>query len=314
MERLLAGFRRYLLHNPTDSGRIRAAGTIEKYVNRVAFLMEFFDTLTMTREDAETFLELLSKSSQSTINGYLAAFNVYFEFLVAKGKREDNPFEGFRYRAAKNRLPEVRTAEEIEKIIENIRRRNDPSKDQDELFVEIAFGSGLRRSEIGSLTLSNIIAPEIIQVTGKGDKEGRTILSRAAYVKLRSFILDRFANDVEVQRILREAPKSVALDSAFFHLVETRPDEAIFYTEAGTPCTALKDPGAYVYKRIKAVCEFAPHTLRHSFATELLYNGADIYEVKEALRHSKISTTEIYLHVSNRTLKKLAVKHPRSGV
>jgi len=189
------------------------------------------------------------------------------------------------------RLPKAITGSDIEKLLV----REVPETPQslcEQAVLELAYASGLRLAELRGIRLEQLhLESGFINVVGKGNKERVVPLGRKAVEALQHYL--------EAGR-----PK----------LVTPRSPGTVFLTKRGTPFAAVT-----LWKRIKQRVRRAgisrnitPHMLRHSFATHLLENGADLRVIQELLGHANISTTEIYTHVARNRLREVHRKfHPR---
>ena len=191
------------------------------------------------------------------------------------------------------KLPSTLNLKEIEKIIYGI-ELNKPHGHRNRAIIETLYGSGLRVSELVNLTLSNIFFEEdIIRVTGKGDKQRLVPLGNYS----KKFI-QIYLNKV---RILKK--------------IQKEDNEILFLNRNGKKLTR-----AMIFtiirestKKVGIKKKISPHTFRHSFATHLLENGADLRSIQILMGHESITTTEIYTHLSNQHLKYVIEKfHPRN--
>lgn len=204
-----------------------------------------------------------------------------------------NPAEGLSLPRRWQRLPKSLTSEEIEKLL-TPPAQGTPSDLCDHAVLELAYASGLRLAELRHVRLEQLhLESGFITIVGKGNKERVVPLGRKAADALQTYL-----------RTAR--PK----------LVTPRSPANVFLTRRGTPFAAVT-----LWLRIKkCVCRagvernITPHMLRHSFATHLLENGADLRVIQELLGHSSINTTEVYTHVAANRLRDIHAKfHPRAS-
>lgn len=241
-----------------------------------------------TPEDVAEYLRKrsadLSKRSQAHV---LSALRSYFDFLILEGERKDNPCDKVDAPKLGKYLPEVLSVEEVTSIIESV-----PGKTagdlRDRAILEVLYGCGLRVSEACGLLISHVYREEgFVRVVGKGDKERLVPIGTPA--------LDALDAWLEV-RPLPAAPEFS--DYAFLNL-------------RGKPLSRVS-----VFKMVKERAmlasvrkEISPHTFRHSFATHMVENGADLRVVQEMLGHESILTTEIYTHIDSQTWQKSILEH-----
>ena len=241
-----------------------------------------------TPEDVAEYLRKrsadLSKRSQAHV---LSALRSYFDFLILEGERKDNPCDKVDAPKLGKYLPEVLSVEEVTSIIESV-----PGKTagdlRDRAILEVLYGCGLRVSEACGLLISHVYPREgFVRVVGKGDKERLVPIG---------------------------APALEALDA----WLEVRPEPAApeysdyaFLNLRGKPLSRVS-----VFKMVKERAmlagvhkEISPHTFRHSFATHMVENGADLRVVQEMLGHESILTTEIYTHIDSQTWQKSILEH-----
>ena len=230
----------------------------------------------------------VSKRSQAR---QLSALRSFFDWLILEGERIDNPCDMVDSPKLGRYIPEVLSVEEVTKIIEGV----DTSSWQgvrDRAILEILYGCGLRVSEVCDLKISNVYTTEnFVRVIGKGNKERLVPMGAAA--------VDAF------QEWISERPEAAA--PAY--------DDFAFINRFGKPLSRVS-----VFNMVKKAAqnagvdkEISPHTFRHSFATHLIENGADLRVVQEMLGHESILTTEIYTHIDSATWQKAVLEHHPRG-
>jgi len=223
----------------------------------------------------------------------IAALRAFFRYAENEKMLPSNPAESISLPRRWQRLPKSLSAEEIEKLLAPPGQATPPNL-CDHAVLELAYASGLRLAELRQLRLEQLqLDSGFITVIGKGNKERVVPLGRKAVEAL--------------QRYLQTGrPK----------LVTRRSPANVFLTKRGTPFAAVT-----LWLRIKRRVRLAriernitPHMLRHSFATHLLENGADLRVIQELLGHASINTTEIYTHVASNRLRNIHTKfHPRAS-
>ena len=221
----------------------------------------------------------------------IAALRAFYRFAENEKLLPANIAENLSLPRRWKRLPKALTSQEIEKLL-TPEKSETPQNLCDHAVLELAYASGLRLAELRGVRLEQLhLEAGFINVIGKGNKERVVPLGRKAVAAMQRYI--------EVGR-----PK----------LVKPRSPANVFLTKRGTPFAAVT-----LWLRIKRRVRRAsiernitPHMLRHSFATHLLENGADLRVIQELLGHASISTTEVYTHVAGSRLREVHQKfHPR---
>ncbi len=248
------------------------------------------DHLTIREWMASLHAENRKKTS---IARKLASLRTFFQFLIREGIQENNPAKLVATPKIERKLPNHLSMEDAVRFIESPDLENDLGR-RDRAILEFLYATGMRVGELTNLNLKDIdFREKLVRVTGKRKK----------------------------QRILPFGEP--ALQSLLFYLNETRPnflnncppadrdEQAVFLNYQGTRITT-RSVGRMVDKYIKQVADIhaiSPHSLRHSFATHLLDSGADLRDIQELLGHVRLSTTQIYTHVS---MEKLIEVYDRS--
>lgn len=273
--------------------------TIEAYTHDLDWLRRYMrdhgkKPEDMRLADLENFAATLHEygigpTSQGRI---LSGVRAFFRFLRMEGYIEDDPTELLEWPHLGEHLPEVLSTEEVDRLEESI-NLSDPQGQRNKAIIEVLFSCGLRVSELVNLKLSNLYLREkFIRVEGKGRKERLVPISDTAIHELELWFYDRRQLNIK-----RGEEDYVFLNRRGAHLTRTMilimiKRQAL---EAGIEKT------------------ISPHTLRHSFATALLRGGADLRAIQAMLGHEKISTTEIYTHLSTEDLRKEILNHhPRN--
>ena len=228
----------------------------------------------------------------SSIKLIVVALKIFFRFLAAKGRVERDPAETLTLPRIERYLPETLNEMQVEQLIDSINTAQ-PLGLRDRAIVELLYASGLRISELANARLENLnIEERILRVTGKGNK-------------MRLVPVGRRACDALAAYLSAERPR----------LVKPRSGSEIFLSARGTKLTTVR-LWQIVKERARTSgleANIYPHLLRHSFATHLLGNGADLRIIQEMLGHSDISTTQVYTHVDQQRLKAVHRRfHPRA--
>jgi integrase/recombinase XerC len=237
-----------------------------------------------------------AQKKKTSIARKLAALRTFFQFLVREGVLEMNPAKLVATPRLEKKLPVHLSIEEAIRFIETPDVSSDLGK-RDRAMLELMYATGVRVAELTRMNLGHIdFKNRLIRVTGKRRKERIVPFGEPALDALRSYL------DIR-DKFLDAAP------------VSEREPEALFLNYQGTRITT-RSVGRMVEKYI-SVCagryEISPHALRHSFATHLLDSGADLRDIQELLGHARLSTTQIYTHVSMEKLIQVYDKaHPKA--
>lgn len=293
MNSYIDSFKEYLGYELNYSKR-----TIATYLEALkiynSFLNEYhYSFLDISKEIANKYKAyLITKNYENkTSSLYLSAVRTFYNYLVEIKVININPFLLVKNPKIVRKLPNFLNSSESECLFtENI--ANSCLDIRNEFIVEFLYATGLRVSELCNIKLSDILfEEEKVKVMGKGSKE-RIVYYKACDTNL----FNNYVNNIR-KKILGEVSSDYLLVSKTGKLTVRRVEEIV---------------KAYAYKRnIKN--KVTPHTLRHTFATDLLNNGADIRSVGQMLGHESLSTTQIYTHVTAEHLKKVYQNtHPRN--
>ena len=237
----------------------------------------------------DTFKDITSAKTQARL---LSSIHSFYRFLLYHHYIEQDPSELLEMPRVEKKLPEVLSLEEIDAMIACI-DMSKPEGHRNRAIIEMLYGSGLRVSELTDLRLSNIYRQEgYMRILGKGSKQRLVPISPVADEQLGYWLQDRYALDI----------KPEAVDIVFLNHYGRQLTRAMIFTIVKRLAQA-----AGITKTI------SPHTLRHSFATHLLQNGADLRIIQQLLGHESIVTTEIYTHVDIHNLRDAILKyHPEN--
>ena len=249
--------------------------------------------ITITEENIQEFIYGVSKQvnarSQARIISGLKSF---FNYLIFEDYRTDNPMELIESPRLGRKLPDTLSVEDIDNLILAI-DLSKPEGERNKAIIETLYSCGLRVSELVNLKISDLFFDEgFIKITGKGDKQ-------------------RFVPIAPLTQKFIEEYKSGTRN----HLkINKKFEDTLFLNRRGNQLTR-----AMIFTIIKNLAvaidlqkNISPHTLRHSFATHLLENGADLRSIQLMLGHESITTTEIYVHLDHRHLAKVVnTYHPR---
>jgi integrase/recombinase XerD len=290
----LEGFRDFLA---LEAGH--SANTVESYLRDLRRLGEFAtsrgvrDPARLTRALLRDFVYMLKDSglSAASIRRGVSAIRTYYGFLAGEGRVSNDPSDRLESPRRGRVLPDTLTVAEVEALLA-APKLEQPLAWRDRALLELAYGAGLRVSELCGLGLPDLLLAEnLVRIFGKGGKErlvpiGRSVIGAASvYLHQMRPMLDRGKSKNRVLLNVRGEPLSRV---GAWGIVRRATEQA------------------GITKRV------TPHTLRHSFATHLLEGGADLRAVQEMLGHADLSTTQIYTHVDREYLRSVHKQfHPR---
>ena len=237
-----------------------------------------------------------AEKSKRSMARKLAALRTFFQFLVREGMLEMNPAKLVSTPRLEKKLPKHLSIEEAIRFIESPDPETDLGK-RDRAMLELMYATGVRVAELTTLNLPDVdFKNQLVRVTGKRRKQRIVPFGDPAGVAIRNYLEVR-------DKFLLNAP------------ISKRDDEALFLNYQGTRITT-RSVGRMVEKYI-LICagmhNISPHALRHSFATHLLDSGADLRDIQELLGHARLSTTQVYTHVSMEKLIQVYDKaHPKA--
>jgi len=240
------------------------------------------------------FLYLESKKIKASTQGRLiSSLNLFFDFLILEKILIENPVEKIDYPKIGFTIPTTLTTDEIDLIIANA-RLNKNNGLRNETIIEVLYSCGLRVSELINLKISDLyLSEQLLKVIGKGNKERFVPISQTAKKLIVQYI-----------EFVRNSNK-----------VKKGHEDTLFINNRGKKLTRIM-----IFTILNSIAQeigikkkVSPHVLRHSFATHLIENGADIISIQKMMGHENIVTTEKYLHVRNKHLKESVLKyHPRA--
>lgn len=279
-----------------------SGNTLDAYMRDVRKLESFtiseLDNLSpenITYENLQEYIYQLSKNkiSERSQARAISSIKAFFKFLLEDDYRTDNPATLLEGPKLGLYLPDTISEEDINRIITCIDNSTDIGK-RNKCILEVLYGCGLRVSELIDLKISNINFKEsYIMVEGKGEKTRLVPLANTTAEFIRSYI-----------HTVRNKTK-----------INKKYEDTLFLNSRGTNMSRV-----IVFIIIKELTQKAgisksisPHTFRHSFATHLLQNGADLRFIQEMLGHSSITTTQVYTHLKTEELRDVILNfHPRN--
>ncbi|MCH2655856.1 MAG: tyrosine recombinase XerD [Flavobacteriales bacterium] len=272
--------------------------TLENYIFDVQKLIAYFDNHNIkfcpTKVDSDQLLQFIYETAKnvkpSSQSRLLSGLRSFFDFLITEGLRDNNPVTLVEPPKIGITLPITLSVSEVEELIKSFAGEKLMSI-RNRCILEMLYSCGLRVSELVNLRCSDLFFEEsLIKVIGKGDKERFVPIGRIGQETVNHYLS------------VRVKGKKGHSDVLFLNNRRTKLTRNMIFVIV-KKAAAL----AGIQKKI------GPHSLRHSFATHLVENGADISSVQQMLGHSSITTTERYLHISKKHLKQTINQfHPRS--
>jgi len=274
--------------------------SIESYVRDIQKLVLFLEEnsieispLQIGDQELKRFIyHISSEVSPRTQARLISGLRSFFSYLIFEDYRTTNPLSLIETPKTGRKLPEVLTLEEIDLLIKTI-DLSSPQGERNRSIIETLYGCGLRVSELISLKLSDLFFEEgFIKVVGKGDKQ-RFVPIAPYTIKYINIYINEIRN--------HQTPKKGNEDILYLNRRGNQLTRAMIFTIVKN---LARESG--LKKSI------SPHTFRHSFATHLLENGADLRAIQQMLGHESITTTEVYVHTSQAQLREVIEKfHPR---
>lgn len=296
MENTIQEYRNYLI-----SERMKSTNTVSSYISDIENYSYFLsnkllidDVSLITSENIKDYLSYIKKLgySSASMSRALSSIKSFHKFLFIEGISKNNPASSITTSKKEKKLPDVLSVEEVMKLLNSL-NSDTPINARNQAMIELDYATGLRVSELTNLKLSDLrLTSKMISTRGKGDKERLIPVNDYCLKLLRNYI-------IESRPLLlngKHDPGFVFLNAQGNHY-----SRQSYFLLIKQLC---KDVG--IEKNI------SPHTLRHSFATHLLEAGTDLRIIQELLGHESISTTQIYTHLSNKTIKTIYnTAHPR---
>ena len=277
MNENLENYRNYLKYE-----RAYSDNTVGAYMNDLNKYEEFLkkDILKSDTEDLEKYLKYIKNLESTTVAHKITSIKSYFNYNIKRGIVSVNPADKVSRPKLTKHLPEYLTEEEVGKLLDV--EVKSPYDYRNKTILELLYSSGIRISELVNIKTPNYDSEEcLIRIMGKGSKERIVPLGDYAVN-----IMNDYMNN-------------------YRPLINKKHTDYVFVNNRGD-----KISRQFIFKVIKKEAlkkgikkDISPHTLRHTFATHLIKNGADLRIIQELLGHENISTTQIYTHVTNNKLK-----------
>lgn len=277
MNKLIDDYEKYLTLE-----RNYSPNTIKAYLNDLNNFNEYIkkDLLSITSNDIRKYLKFINNLTNKTISHNISSLKSFYNYLESIELINYNPTNEIDRPKLEQTIPTYLTLEEVSKLLD-IKVENEYNA-RDKAILELLYSSGIRISELTSMELSNIDLDDcLIRIMGKGSKERIIPLGDYAIDALKEYI------------------------NKYRHQLNKKNTTYVFLNNRGGKLSRQ-----FIFKTIKNYAlkkgikkNISPHTLRHTFATHLLKNGADLRIIQELLGHENLSTTQIYTHLTNEKLK-----------
>ena len=295
-ENAINDFKNYLKieRGLSDNSIVSYENDIIKLSNFILNKNKSISPLKVSPDLIKEFIYSISKSiSSSSQSRIISGLRSFFEYLIFEKYISNNPLSLIESPRISRKLPDTLTIKEINTLASNI-DINSSEGERNIAIIETLYGCGLRVSELISLQISDLFFSEgFIKVTGKGNKQRLVPINTMTKRVIKSY-MDNSRGKLKIVEQFKDI---------------------LFLNRRGRALTR-----AMIFTIVKNLAKQAnikkiisPHTFRHSFATHLLENGADLKTIQQLLGHQSITTTEIYMHIDNKMLIKVMNKfHPRS--
>ena len=297
MNKPLNDFCYYLKNNRNYSPQ-----TIKSYQSDIEKFLAFISSEDFKMEEVDQIVirnfltnELNHGVSKRSCKRRLSALSLFYKFLVSHDLAYSNPFVIVDSPKVEKKYPKFLYDDQVRDILKENRKRTDDLAIRDQAILSTLYFSGIRASELCSLTMPNVLLKQrLLRVRGKGNKERMVPITEECRDDI-----DRYL------KVTRPTLLSKSL----------QPSTNLFLTKSGLPLNNRELE--YILDRIEektgTFVGLHPHILRHSFATHLLDEGADLRVIQELLGHESINTTQVYTHVSEEAMKDAHSSfHPRA--
>lgn len=261
--------------------------SIEAYRRDIEFFLEYFSAKNnldeISRHDISSYIRYLKENDYAitSITRKISSIKSFFKWACITNNAKNNPAQLIELPKRPKKLPKVMTLKDIEEILSH-----DLSK-LEAVILELLYSCGFRVSELVNLKIADInLKAKYVLCLGKGSKERLVPIGEKAITKINEYLPERDfiikKNKLDTKFLLLHENGRLVTRQDIYNLVHSQ--------------------GEIIHKNI------SPHTLRHSFATHLLENGADLRVVQELLGHSDVATTQLYTHISKKRLKEVYFK------
>ncbi len=252
-------------------------------------ILKKINYITINKDQIREYLKYLDelKLSKNSISRTLSTLRHFYSYLITQNKIKINNFKLIKNPKKEKKLPNFLQPNEIQTIFESLSVET-PLEIRNRLIIELLYATGLRVSELTSINLNDIdINDKEIKITGKGNKDRIVFFGEYALKYLKLYL--------EESRPILATKKSPNI---------------LFLNKNGGSLSSrsVENIVNKVVEEAALKHKISPHVLRHTFATDMLNNGADLKSVQELLGHSSLSTTQIYTHITNERLRSVYLK------
>jgi integrase/recombinase XerC len=229
--------------------------------------------------------------ANSTINRKVSSLKSFYKFLQKIAQREDNPLSKHKALKVAKKVQVPFTSNEINLVLQNIAKEKDFDALRNKLLVALLYSTGMRRAELIAIKGVDVdIAGKTIKVLGKRNKERFVPILSSVLESLQHFLELKTKNNLNSEFLLITSKGNKLYETLVYRIINS------------------------YFSQVSSKVKKSPHILRHSFATHLLNEGADLNSVKELLGHSSLASTQVYTHNSLEAIKKVYNQaHPRSN-
>lgn len=298
MREIIIEYRNYLV-----SERMLQQNTVDSYVSDIENYLYYLenqllinDFKDINADSIKNYLAYIKKLGYSTasMSRALSSVKSFHKFLLLENIMNNNPASSISSPKKQKKLPDVLSVQEVMKLLNSL-NDSTPINARNQVMVELDYATGLRVSELVNLRLTDLrLTSKMISTKGKGEKERLIPVNDYCLKLLRSYIVNSRPQLLNGKR----DPGFVFLNAHGEHY-----SRQSYFLLIKQLC-----------KNVGITKNISPHTLRHSFATHLLEAGTDLRIIQELLGHESISTTQIYTHISNKTIKTIYNQaHPHGG-
>ena len=278
-----------------------AAHTVKAYCADLNAFFDFYQSYShgadpdkAAYQEIRTWIVTLVNSGLSTrsVNRKVASLKAYYKYLLRIGVIEVNPLDGHRSLKVAKKAQLPFSEKEVDLVLDEVGFAPGFDGLRDRLIIELFYATGIRRSELIELKVESVdLSQGMLRVLGKRNKERVVPLMPGLVQRISQYLELREGVETAASRgyLLLRSNGAKLYDSFVYRLIN-----------------------AY-FSKVSAKAKTSPHILRHSFATHLLNNGADLNSVKELLGHSSLASTQVYTHNNLSELKKQFLRHPRNG-
>jgi len=277
--------------------------TVRAYAGDIAHFIAFLEEQELSTDprtiDARILRRYLARlqrqgCAKTTSARKLASIRAFFKYLLRKGLIDVSPTMGLSSPRLDRRLPKFLRPDQIEALMTRP-DRSEPLGKRDAAILEVLYATGVRVSELSGMNLNNLdLNSGEVRVLGKGSKERIVLLGRAAQEALGEYL------NLGRGQLLSSGKNG---------------DDALFLNKDGGRLSvrSVRRRLDKYFAEVSDEMKISPHVIRHTFATHMLENGADLRSIQELLGHASVSTTQIYTHVSRERLKQVYDSaHPRA--